>query len=189
MPLGKLAQPQLNLNSSWEWQSNQLDHPLHQHTTTFKPLPDNLGSWFLVCNLILTQLERQQKAAPWYSHKALVTSCWKLVNPIENSTSWQDLISSLPSLELLLWSTMSRWRCRHSISWTCPTATKFRPGSLGRFLFASSWSWCRKSTDWRDWPFQQQQEIILCTQASWPSWFAGSGTSSRLRYSDTLKIV
>ena len=26
---------------------------------TFKALPDNLGSWFSVCNLILTQLERR----------------------------------------------------------------------------------------------------------------------------------
>ena len=30
-------------------------------TQTFKALPDNLGSWFLVCNLILTQLERRPK--------------------------------------------------------------------------------------------------------------------------------
>ena len=32
-------------------------HPPHQ-TGTFKALPGNIGSWFLVCNLILTQLGR-----------------------------------------------------------------------------------------------------------------------------------
>jgi hypothetical protein len=38
-----------------------LDHhsPTHHYTTTFKALPDILGSWFLPCNLILTQLERR----------------------------------------------------------------------------------------------------------------------------------
>ena len=29
----------------------------HHHTGTFKALPGNLGSWFSVCNLILTQVE------------------------------------------------------------------------------------------------------------------------------------
>ena len=49
---------QLNLDSSWEWQSNQSDHhpPPSQ---TFKALPDKPGGWFSVCNLILTQLERR----------------------------------------------------------------------------------------------------------------------------------
>ena len=57
-----LKQPQLNLNSNWEWQSNQLVHSTPLPTETFEALPDNLVSWFLVCNLILTQLERWPKS-------------------------------------------------------------------------------------------------------------------------------
>jgi hypothetical protein len=45
---------QLNLNSRWEWQSNGLAHTT---TETFKALPGNLGNWFSICNLILTQLD------------------------------------------------------------------------------------------------------------------------------------
>ena len=50
---------QHQLNSSWEWQRNELDHPPHPPPPrqTFRALPGNLGSWFLVCNPILTQLE------------------------------------------------------------------------------------------------------------------------------------
>ena len=32
-------------------------NPLHHPTETFKALPGNPGSWFSVCNLILTQLD------------------------------------------------------------------------------------------------------------------------------------
>jgi hypothetical protein len=35
--------------------------PTPPHPGTFKALPDNLGSWFSVCNLILTQLIRRPK--------------------------------------------------------------------------------------------------------------------------------
>ena len=31
--------------------------PPHHPSSTFKALPDNIGSWFSVCNLILTQLD------------------------------------------------------------------------------------------------------------------------------------
>jgi hypothetical protein len=35
--------------------------PYPTHPGTFKALPGNLGSWFSVCNLILTQLKRRPK--------------------------------------------------------------------------------------------------------------------------------
>ena len=44
-----------NIRINWEHYS--MVEPLG----TFKKLPGNLGSWFLVCNLILTQLERRPK--------------------------------------------------------------------------------------------------------------------------------
>jgi hypothetical protein len=50
----KLSQPQLNLKLKYS-----------THTTTFKLLPDNLGSWFSLCNLILTHLERQPQQKNW----------------------------------------------------------------------------------------------------------------------------
>jgi hypothetical protein len=38
---------------------NTPTHP--HHTGTVKALPGNLGSWFAVCNLILTQPEKKKK--------------------------------------------------------------------------------------------------------------------------------
>jgi hypothetical protein len=52
-------------SSSTQVEGDKVDHPpttphyTTPPTTTFKALPDNLGSWLSVCNLILTQLERQ----------------------------------------------------------------------------------------------------------------------------------
>ena len=53
------TQPQLELE--WDiimsWQ-NLAPAPVRHPPGTFKALPGNIGSWFSVCNLILTQLER-----------------------------------------------------------------------------------------------------------------------------------
>ena len=48
------TQPQLELELDLIMGRNP---PPPYHTGTFKALPDNLGSLFSVCNLILTQLE------------------------------------------------------------------------------------------------------------------------------------
>ena len=57
----KLSQPNsTSTQLSWEWQGNELDHPPHPRQT-FRALPGNLGSWFSVCNLILTQKKSNPK--------------------------------------------------------------------------------------------------------------------------------
>ena len=57
-------QPQLNSTSTWVGVEKVISWTITTTTSkTFKALLDNIGSWFSVCNLILTQLETrpQQK--------------------------------------------------------------------------------------------------------------------------------
>ena len=60
---------QLNLNST-QLNSSWSDYiipllPTTHPPQTFKALPGNLGSWFLVCNFILTQLDEICKKKYW----------------------------------------------------------------------------------------------------------------------------
>ena len=44
------------IKNRWNMQQ-QIGVPSKQNKIFFRPLPDILGSWFLECNLILTQLD------------------------------------------------------------------------------------------------------------------------------------
>ena len=65
--LFKLSQTNINPRQSWcdhiiEWNP---PHPTtHPKTQTFKAFQNNLGSWFSVYNLILTQLEEEKIGLP-----------------------------------------------------------------------------------------------------------------------------
>ena len=71
---------QLQPNTKMVWPHNAVE-PTHHPTTTdtLKALPGNLGSWFSVCNLILTQLDEIWKTTSiflkWKTTSILVK--WK----------------------------------------------------------------------------------------------------------------
>jgi hypothetical protein len=65
-----------NFNKKLVWPHNQVE-PTHPTTETFKAYPGNTGSWFLVCNLILTQLDELWKTTSIFGRQSHFFPKWK----------------------------------------------------------------------------------------------------------------
>ena len=75
---------------------NPPHHPTHtQPSQTFMALPGNLGSWLLVCNLILTQLDEIWRTI--FIKTKLAEINWRHELLTEKCPSWKCKISRIAS--------------------------------------------------------------------------------------------
>ena len=61
-------------------------------TGTFKALAGNLGSLFLVCNLILTRLEEKRRKTSWAEQSHTRDLLWDFLKSFPKSPSFKKIL-------------------------------------------------------------------------------------------------